>query len=100
VWDGTNLRCDFRRTFSDDMMAQWQELLAITETIVLNTDEDQFIWAYETNGVYSSKSMYALVNFSGVTPIFLPAVWDLKIPPRIQVFLWLLYKIKLWLGII
>jgi hypothetical protein len=47
VWDGTNLRCDFRRTFTDDMMAQWQELLAISETIVFSTDEDQLIWAYE-----------------------------------------------------
>jgi hypothetical protein len=90
IWDGTYLRCDFRRNFTDDMMVQWQELVAIAETIVFNSDEDQLIWAYETNGVYSSKSMYALVNFRGVTPIFLPAVWGLKIPPRVQVFLWLL----------
>jgi hypothetical protein len=95
VWDETNLRCDFRRTFTDDMMAQWQELLAIAETIVFNTDEDQLIWAYETDGVYSSKSMCALVNFRGLTPIFLPAVWDLKIPPRIQIFLWLLSQNKI-----
>jgi hypothetical protein len=33
--------------------------------------------------------MYALVNFRGVKQIFLPAVWKLKISPRIQVFLWL-----------
>jgi hypothetical protein len=56
------------------MMVQWQELLAIAETIVLNSDEDQLIRSYETNGLYSSKSMYALVNFRGVTPIFLPAI--------------------------
>jgi hypothetical protein len=53
VWDETTLRCDFRRTFSDDMMAQWHEILAIVETIVFSADEDQLIWAYETNGVYS-----------------------------------------------
>jgi hypothetical protein len=53
VWDGTTLRCDFRRTFFDDMMAQWHEILAIVETIVFSADEDQLIWAYETNGVYS-----------------------------------------------
>jgi hypothetical protein len=64
-------------------MIQWQELLAIAETIDLSNEEDQLIWSYETNGVYSSKTMYALVNFRGVTPIYLPAVWDLKIPPRI-----------------
>jgi hypothetical protein len=95
IWDGANLRCDFRRTFSDDMMSQWQEVLAIAETIVFSEDEDQLIWSYETNGVYSSKSMYAIVNFRGVTPIYLPAVWDLKIPPRIQIFLWLLSQNKI-----
>jgi hypothetical protein len=76
-------------------MIQWQELVAIAETIVYNSDEDQLIWTYETNGVYSSKSMYALVNFRGVTPVYLPAVWDLKIPPRIQIFLWLLSQNKI-----
>jgi hypothetical protein len=38
--------------------------------------------------------MYALVNFRGVKQIFLPAVWKLKIPPRIQVFLWLFSQNK------
>jgi hypothetical protein len=38
--------------------------------------------------------MYALVNFRGVKEIFLPAVWKLKIPPRIQVFLWLFSQNK------
>ena len=50
---------------------------------------------YETNGVYSSKSMYAVVNFRGIQPVFLPAVWDLKVPPRIHIFLWLLSQNKI-----
>jgi hypothetical protein len=65
------------------MMVQWQELLVIANTIVFSDEEDQLIWQYETNGVYSSSSMYNLVNFRGVQPIFLPPVWKLKIPPRI-----------------
>jgi hypothetical protein len=58
VWDGTTLRCDFRRTFSDEMMVLWQELVAIANTIILNSEDDQLIWSYETNGLYFSKSMY------------------------------------------
>jgi hypothetical protein len=45
--------------------------------------------------VYSSKSLYAIVNFRGVQPVYLPAVWDLKIPPRIQNFLWLFSQNKI-----
>jgi hypothetical protein len=52
------------------------------------------MWSYETNGVYSFKSIYILFNFWGVTPIFLPVVWDLKIPPRVQVYLWLFFQNK------
>jgi hypothetical protein len=33
--------------------------------------------------------MYGLVNFKGITPIYRHVVWELKIPPRVQVFLWL-----------
>jgi hypothetical protein len=81
--DGITLRCSFRRTFSDEMMSQWHEILSIANSITFYEDDDQLLWSYEINGVYSSKSMYALFNFRGVTPIFLPAVWDLKIPPRV-----------------
>jgi hypothetical protein len=43
VCDGATLRYNFRRTFSNDMMVQWRELLAIAETIVFNANEDQLI---------------------------------------------------------
>jgi hypothetical protein len=44
------------------MMVQWQEHLVIANTIIFSDDEDQLIWRYETNGVYSSSTMYNLVN--------------------------------------
>jgi hypothetical protein len=77
------------------MMVQWWELLVIASTINFSEDEDQPILQYETNGIYSSSSMYNLVNFRGVQPIYLPPVWKLKIPPRIQVFLWLFSQNKI-----
>lgn len=95
LWDGTQLKCDFRRTFSDDMMVQWFDLQNIARSVVFSGEEDQLIWQYKTNGFYSSRSMYALVNFRGIRPIYLPAVWNLKIPPRIQVFLWLVSQNKI-----
>ena len=50
---------------------------------------------YESKGVYSSKSLYAIVNFRGVQPIYLPAVWNVKVPPRVQGFLWLFSQNKI-----
>jgi hypothetical protein len=40
-------------------------------------------------------SLYAIINFRGVTPIYVPAVWKLMVPPRVHLFLWLLLKNKL-----
>jgi hypothetical protein len=53
------------------------------------------IWMYESKGIYSSKSLYAIINFRGVKPIYLLVVWKLKIPPRIQIFLCLLSQNKI-----
>jgi hypothetical protein len=92
IWDGHELRGTFRITFTEDMMAQWYELLEIAKTISFSQDEDQLIWQYNSSGVYSSSSLYAIINFRGVKPIYLPAVWKLKIPPRIQVFLWIFFS--------
>jgi hypothetical protein len=61
----------------------------VVTSIVYNTEEDCLIWAYESKGEYSSKSLYAIINFRGVQPMFVPAVWKVIVPPRIQVFLWL-----------
>ena len=95
LWDGVELRCDFRRTFNEEMMAKWGEIRGIAESIHFTEEDDQMIWKYESNGIYSSKSMYAIVNFRGVKPVFLPSLWDLKIPPRVQVFLWLFSQNKI-----
>jgi hypothetical protein len=43
MWDGTNLRCDFRRTFSGEMMAEWHELVAISNTVSFTREEDMLI---------------------------------------------------------
>jgi hypothetical protein len=77
------------------MMVQWREILVIANSISYTDEDDRLIWKYEINGIYSSKSLYAIVNFRGVQPIYLPAVWKLKIPPRVQVFLWLFTQNKI-----
>jgi hypothetical protein len=63
LWDGVQIRGTFRRTFTDEMMVQWEEHLVIASSITFSEEEDQLIWQHEMNGIYSSSSMYNLVNF-------------------------------------
>jgi hypothetical protein len=55
---------------------------------------DALLWCYEKSGVYSSHS-YAIINFKGVTLMYIPPVWGIRIPPKIKLFLWLLAHNKL-----
>jgi hypothetical protein len=70
------------------MMEQWMEIVEIASIISFTDTEDYdlIIWVQR---IYFSKSLYVIVNFRGVQLIYLHAVWDLKIPPRIENFLWL-----------
>ena len=53
------------------------------------------IWQYESKGIYTSSSLYAIIKFRGVKPVYIPSIWSLVVPPRVQVFLWLLAHNKL-----
>ena len=53
------------------------------------------VWVYESKQVCSCQSLYAVINFGGVQPVFIPSVWMINVPPRIQIFLWLLPHNKL-----
>ena len=52
-------------------------------------EEDEMIWNFNTSGVYSSQSLYRIINFRGIKTVHVSAVWSLKIPPRVHFFLWL-----------
>jgi hypothetical protein len=70
----------------------WDELVSLVSTIDTPDDEDALIWQFQSNGIYSFQSLYSVINFRGVTPVYVPAVWKLRIPPRVHFFLWLLSK--------
>jgi hypothetical protein len=85
LWDGENLKCTFRRYVDVRLLSMWYEVVDIASTLELSKDEDELIWQFHSSGVYSSQSLYAVINFRGVTPVFVPAVWSLKVPPRVFV---------------
>ena len=57
--------------------------------------DDSLVRQYEAKGEYTTGSLYSIINFRGVQPVYIPAVCFIKIPPRVQVFLWLLSHNKL-----
>jgi hypothetical protein len=95
VWIDGKLRLTFRRTFSEDMLETWDELMMVVENVVLSEETDALVWCYDSAGVYSSQSMYVVINYRGVTPVYVPAVWKINVPPKIHFFLWLLSHNKL-----
>jgi hypothetical protein len=68
----------------------WEEVVNIASTLILSSAEDELIWCFHSFGIYSSLSLYKVINFHGATPVYIPAMWKLLIPPRVQFFLWLL----------
>ena len=53
-------------------------------------EEDEMIWQFTSSGVYSSQSLYKIINFRGIKPVHVPALRHIKVPPRVYFFLWLL----------
>jgi hypothetical protein len=92
LWDGTQLKCLFRRCVDRRVFQLWDEVVSLASSITLTEEEDEPIWQFNSTGVYSSQSLYVVINFRGVQPVYVPAVWKIIVPPRIHFFLWLLSK--------
>jgi hypothetical protein len=81
-----HLKCTSRR---------WEEVVNIAADINFTDEEDALIWQFQSSGVYSSQSLYGVINFKGVIPVYIPAVWKLLVSPRVHFFLWLMSHNKL-----
>lgn len=82
VWDGRELKISFRRGFDEHMMQRWYELVAIVEAVSLSEEPNQMIWRLHNSGIYNVQSLYVVVNFRGITPVFVQALWKVNITPR------------------
>ena len=51
-------------------MNLWLELVQLASTISFAKEEDSLIWQFNSNGVYSSQSLYKIINFKGVIPLY------------------------------
>ncbi|KAJ1291703.1 hypothetical protein BS78_02G336000 [Paspalum vaginatum] len=69
LWDGENLRCTFRRTFTFELYNIWMEVVQLARTINFSEEEDALIWQFSSSGTYSSQSLYKVINFRGVQQV-------------------------------
>jgi hypothetical protein len=46
LWDGTNLKCTFRRTVDAKLGRLWMEIVQIASTINFSDEEDALIWKF------------------------------------------------------
>jgi hypothetical protein len=72
-------------------LQSWHNLVLNIANIHLNDQPDIFRWVLTSSGQFSVSSMYMAMMDSDIVPhnIFL---WKLKIPLKVKVFLWLLYR--------
>ena len=71
---------------SDEMYQSWLDIVELVATVQFYEEEDEMIWNFNTSGVYSSQSLYRIINFRGIKTVHVSAVWSLKIPPRVHSF--------------
>lgn len=93
LWDGEQFKCSSRSTFSPDLNEKCSILSPQLGLWCKKDQEDSLICQFGSKGIYLSKSLYAIVNLRRVQAIFFLCL-ELKIPPKIQSFLWLLPQNK------
>ena len=76
-------------------MDLWLEIVNIAESILFTDEPDSLIWTLNSKGLYSVQSLYAVVNFRGVRPVYPNAIWGLCISPGYRSFFGFEVKKKL-----
>jgi hypothetical protein len=62
----------------------------VVENVRLTEESDALIWCYNKTGIYSTQFFYNIINYKGrrggggVTPVYIPPVWNISLPPKIQ----------------
>jgi hypothetical protein len=94
LWDGQELKCTFQRSVSEELYHVWLDVVELVSTLRLTNEEDGMIRLFNTSRVYSSQSLYKVINFRGIKTVHVPSLWPIKIPPRVHFFLWQLINNK------
>jgi hypothetical protein len=56
------------------MLELWEEVCQIASTIKYSDEEDSMVWKFSSNDRFSVQSLYKVVNFRGVQPVFISSI--------------------------
>jgi hypothetical protein len=85
------LNIRFNRMLIGDRWDSWVSLLRRLMVVNLSDEPDSFKWRLTTTGIFSVKSMYA-DYMNGHTAFLKKYLWKIKVPLKIRIFMWFLYK--------
>jgi hypothetical protein len=89
VLSTTPLNVSFRRALVGDNWVKWLQLVGSIIDVQLCEQEDSFHWT--TSKLFSVKALYKDLVVDSVSHLKLDA-WKAKIPLKIKIFLWFLWK--------
>ena len=75
-----------------------EELMDIFELVQIQDTEDIVTWALELSGKFSSRSLYRLMTNPGEVDTRVKEMWEVKIPLKIKIFLWMLWHDRVQIG--
>jgi hypothetical protein len=85
------LNIRFNRTLTGDRWNSWVSLLRRLMNVHLSDEPDSFKWNLATTGIFFVKSMYA-DYMNGHTVFLKKYLWKIKVPLKIRIFMWFIYK--------
>ena len=91
VFSAQPLNIEFRRVLSGNNWDRWVHLVLRLMQVRLSEEPDKFVWDLNSSGLFSVKSLYHdLVNDH--TVFLRKYIWKMKVPLKIKIFMWFLYK--------
>jgi hypothetical protein len=85
----------FRRTLVGIDLKDWASILQLISSFSFTHSHDKIFWRWESSGTFSVRSLYKILNFRGIIPPNSRLWWDIPIPHKIQIFMWLTCQSKI-----
>ncbi|KAG8086542.1 hypothetical protein GUJ93_ZPchr0010g7976 [Zizania palustris] len=84
----------FRRDLIGDKLRAWRALKKLCVRTTLTDVDDSVVWSLSKKGVFSVKSFYNALKIRQMS-LEKNVIWDLKVPLKVKVFLWLASRNKI-----